>query len=84
MTPKTLTITAKEGCEFCHGTGTVSDWVDYGMTSVPIESTCDCVIEQLPDDYDYDDGTYEIKPAPGAYPDEDAELERALTGEGER
>lgn len=77
----TLTITAREGCKYCFGTGYVSDWVDYGSTRMSMQSICDCVIEQLPANYDDD---FEIKPAPGAYPDDDAELEQALTGEGWR
>lgn len=76
-----LTITPREGCPYCRGTGTVYDTVDWWGATAQMPSTCDCVLEQLPDNYEDD---YEIKPAPGAYPDEDAELERALTGEGER
>jgi len=63
-----LAITAKQGCKYCHGTGFVSDWVDYGSTSVPLDSTCDCVTEQLPDDYDDD---YDVIPAEGAYQEDD-------------
>lgn len=33
----------KPDCEFCHGTGTVEDWVDYGSTSISMSSDCDCV-----------------------------------------
>lgn len=30
-------------CPHCHGTGTVYDMVDYGSTTVPMPSMCDCV-----------------------------------------
>ena len=33
----------KPGCEWCHGTGIVCDMVDYGSTTVPMPSVCECV-----------------------------------------
>jgi hypothetical protein len=29
-------------CKSCQDTGIVIDWVDYGSTSVPMESYCEC------------------------------------------
>ena len=33
-------------CEFCGGTGVVSDTVDYGSTTAQMESPCECVTVQ--------------------------------------
>ena len=30
-------------CEFCNGSGTVYDMVDYGSTTVSMPSQCECV-----------------------------------------
>ena len=43
-------ITPRRDCRFCHGTGTVTDWVDYGSTVIPMPSLCDCVLEQVKSD----------------------------------
>lgn len=45
-------ITAKSDCKGCHGTGTCYDIVDWGSESVQMQSICECVVEQLPDDFD--------------------------------
>lgn len=29
-------------CRICHDTGVVTDWVDYGSTRIPMDSSCDC------------------------------------------
>jgi len=42
-------ITPEQDCPFCHGTGEVNDWVDYGSTKVPMPSLCGCVEEQMED-----------------------------------
>lgn len=44
----------KKDCNSCHGSGFVSgDWVDYGSTKTQLpDDFCDCILEQLPDDYD--------------------------------
>ncbi len=34
---------ANPDCGYCSGTGVVIDWVDYGSTTVPMESVCECV-----------------------------------------
>lgn len=39
-------------CEFCHGTGEITDWVDYGSTVAPLTSYCSCVEDQIPEFYD--------------------------------
>jgi hypothetical protein len=36
-------------CKACLGTGEVNDFVDYGSTTVPMPSLCDCVLEQVPE-----------------------------------
>ncbi len=48
-----MKIHPKEDCKQCSGTGLVSgDWVDYGSTQTQLpEEYCDCVLEQLPEDY---------------------------------
>ncbi len=30
-------------CPLCHGAGIVTDYVDYGDTSVPVDAWCECV-----------------------------------------
>ncbi len=47
-------VMPKENCETCHGEGFVSgDWVDYGSTKTQLpDEYCDCILEQLPEDYD--------------------------------
>lgn len=37
---------ADPDCKFCHGEGFVTDWVDYGSTTVPMQTACEC----MPDD----------------------------------
>lgn len=39
----------KPDCKFCRGTGTVTDWVDYGSTRVPMETPCDCATGDYPE-----------------------------------
>lgn len=38
-----LNPAADPACKFCHGTGIVKDWVDYGSTVVSMDSVCECV-----------------------------------------
>lgn len=33
-------------CPLCHGSGTLYDWVPYGMGDVQMPTGCDCVAEQ--------------------------------------
>ena len=37
----------KENCPLCHGSGTLYDWVPYGMGNVQMPTGCDCVAEQM-------------------------------------
>mgnify|MGYP001559827448 FL=1 len=46
-------ITAVFTCKFCHGSGTVYDTVPYGSTTAQMPSDCDCVKQQLPEEFDY-------------------------------
>ena len=48
-----MKIVPKKDCKQCLGEGYVSgDWVDYGSTQTQMpDDYCDCVLEQLPDDY---------------------------------
>lgn len=58
----TFRITARRECKFCHGSGTVTDYVDYGSTVVGMNSDCDaCVEAGWPDGAD-DDAEYELVP----------------------
>lgn len=36
---------ADPDCPSCHGQGYVTDWVDYGSTTVPMNTTCECMPE---------------------------------------
>lgn len=46
-----LTIAANPDCENCQGSGEVFDWVPYRSTHVPMPSICDCVMDQVPEDW---------------------------------
>jgi hypothetical protein len=36
---------ADPDCIYCHGQGYVTDWVDYGSTTVPMNTGCECIAE---------------------------------------
>lgn len=44
-----LKIKPDLNCKACHGMGQVDDLVDYGSTTIPMPSICDCVLEQIPE-----------------------------------
>jgi hypothetical protein len=46
-------MTPNPDCKICLGTGTVTDWVDYGSTIVPMYSDCDCIGVGPVKDYKY-------------------------------
>jgi hypothetical protein len=45
-----MKIVAVADCIYCNGSGKVYDSVDYGATRTQIESICDCVYAQVPED----------------------------------
>ena len=45
-------ITAVSTCKSCHGEGTVYEYHPYGNTVAAEALTCDCVTEQLPEEFD--------------------------------
>ena len=45
-------VTANPNCKYCHGSGTVYDTVPYGSTTASLPSNCNCVEEQLPEEFD--------------------------------
>lgn len=49
-----MKIIPEKDCNGCQGVGLVSgDWVDYGSTKTQLpDEYCNCVLEQLPEDYD--------------------------------
>jgi hypothetical protein len=47
-----MLITPNPKCKSCHGSGTIYDTVDYGLTTAQLSSFCGCVEEQIPEDYD--------------------------------
>lgn len=52
----TYKITADSNCKFCHGSGTVTEYHPYGSTVAAENLTCDCVTEQLTEEFnDYTD-----------------------------
>lgn len=51
----TYKITPLSNCRFCHGTGEVAEHHPYGSTWATEYLTCDCVLEQLPEDYEDND-----------------------------
>ena len=52
---KKMKIQPDPNCKLCMGTGETFDWVDYGSTQVKLDSLCECVLDQLPDDFDDQD-----------------------------
>jgi len=61
----TYKITANEDCHYCHGSGTVYDSVPYGSTTADMPSTCGCVEEQVPEEFN--DFTDEIEVIPSRH-----------------
>jgi hypothetical protein len=47
-----MKIKPKKDCKSCHGSGEVTDFVPYGSTMAGMDSFCDCVEEQIPEDFD--------------------------------
>lgn len=52
---KVYKITPLSNCRFCYGTGEVAEHHPYGSTWATEYLTCDCVLEQLPEDYEDND-----------------------------
>lgn len=83
-----ILLTPRADCKACHGGGMLAgDSVPYGSTTASLpDEFCDCVLEQLPDDGDYDikltcweTGSEE---APGyRYDDECGEFVKVDTGD---
>lgn len=46
-------------CKYCYGTGTVSESHPYGSAYATEYLTCDCVLEQLPEEFN--DNEDEVK-----------------------
>ncbi len=46
-------VTPLASCKFCRGSGTVYDIVDWGSTTASMPSDCECIDEQLPEEFDY-------------------------------
>ena len=49
-----MKIIAKKDCKACHGSGLTQQSHPYGSTSATETLYCDCVGEQIPEDYDGD------------------------------
>lgn len=54
-----FSITPLPNCRFCYGTGEVAERHPYGSTYATEYLTCDCVLEQLPEDFQ--DGKDEVE-----------------------
>ena len=55
-----IRIIARADCEYCHGSGTVTDWVTWGFGNTAMDSECeDCVIEGWPESAD-ENAEYEL------------------------
>lgn len=55
-------VTADPNCKHCHGSGVISEHHPYGSTWAAEDLVCDCVLEQLPEEYDWKD-EIDIEPA---------------------
>ena len=47
----TYKIAPVDNCRFCHGTGMVTEYHPWGNTTAAEYLTCDCCLEQLPEEY---------------------------------
>jgi hypothetical protein len=47
-----MKIKPKKNCKWCCGSGIVYDSVPYGSTSADLDSCCECIEEQVPEDFD--------------------------------
>lgn len=47
-------------CKYCHGTGEVAEHHPYGSTYATEYLVCDCVLEQLPEDFEDGKDDFEI------------------------
>lgn len=63
-------ITPLSNCRFCHGTGEVAEYHPYGSTYATEYLVCDCVLEQLPEDFEDGKDDFEID-----LPDDEPEFE---------
>lgn len=50
MSKETLVLKAKKDCRECHGSGTVTDWVDYGSAKIAMNSDCECIYKYVNDE----------------------------------
>jgi len=48
-------ITPLANCKFCHGHGVVTEWHPDGDTVAGEDLICDCILEQLPEEYKDED-----------------------------
>jgi hypothetical protein len=53
-----ITVTPKIDCKYCHGIGEVAERHPYGSTYGTEYLICECVWEQVPEDFD---GTINIE-----------------------
>jgi hypothetical protein len=53
-----ITVIPKIDCKYCHGTGEVAEHHPYGSTYATEYLICECLWEQVPEDYD---GTINIE-----------------------
>lgn len=58
----TYLIPPIENCKFCHGTGEVHEAHPYGSTYAIETLICDCVLKQLPEDFEDSRDMVEIEP----------------------
>lgn len=47
----TIKIKPNPNCEICGGSGEVFDWVAYGTTNISETNLCNCILAQLPENY---------------------------------
>lgn len=63
----TYTIAPVANCKYCYGSGTICEPHPYGSTVAYETLTCDCVTEQLPEEYNERQDWIEIDPAYAEY-----------------
>lgn len=54
----TYLIAPVQNCKFCHGSGSVVEYHPYGATVAGETLICDCILEQLPEEYDEGKDTF--------------------------
>lgn len=63
----TYKVTPNPTCKYCRGTDTVTEYHPWGNTTAAEELTCECVYDNLPEEFNSDWDKVEIEYPKGDY-----------------